>query len=133
MLGDFADVQIAKQSCAFFVKENIRTFDVSVENFEIVKAGQRLQGADQHPPNLVFSECSFVLFVFYDFLIEISVTCVVHHYAQSFTLVNERFFVTYNVLVLNRGQDSDLIKSVLLLLLTQILKRNFLQGVSLAI
>ena len=120
MLGDFADIQIAKKSCAFFVKENIRTFDVSVENFEIVKAGQRLQRADQHSPDLVLCKCSFFLLVFYNFLIEISVTCVVHHYAQSFTLVNERFFVTYNVLVLNRGQDSDLIKSVLLLLLTQV-------------
>jgi hypothetical protein len=87
-----------------------------------VEASESLQGAYQGPPYLVFCEVSFFFFVFDDLLVQVTITRVVHYDAKGFTLINKRLLVTYNVFVLDRSQDSDLIKCVLLFFLTQILK-----------
>lgn len=54
----------------------------------------------------------------YDFLVEITIAGVVHHDTQGFSLVDKWLFVTYDVLVLNGGQNSNFIQSILLLFLT---------------
>jgi hypothetical protein len=43
LFGDFTDIQITEQGCALFIKEDVRTFYISVENLQVVEAGKGLE------------------------------------------------------------------------------------------
>lgn len=82
---------------------------------------------------MVIGEESLILFMLHNFLVKITITGVVHNDAQSFTLVDKRLFVTYDVFMLDRSQDSDFVKGIFLFFLAEIFERNLFKSVELAI
>ena len=68
-----------------------------------------------------------------DLLIKITVARIVHNDAQSFALVNKGLLVTYNVLVLDGSEDSDLVEGILLLFLAQIFEGHLFKRIGLAV
>ena len=117
LLGNFGHIEVAEDRTAILVQENVCGFNVSVEDLHVVEHGQSLDCANEVLPDLLFRESRFLFFVFHNFLVKISISGKVHHNTKGLALVDEALLVPDDVLVLNTGQNSDLIQGVFSLFL----------------
>ena len=84
-----------------------------MQNFLLVKCLQPPSHLDEAVPDLLFTKKDAGSLILHHFVVEVAPVSELHHYAQTTgVFVKERLLVRNNVGVLNRGQDSHLIKRI---------------------
>ena len=104
------DVHISELDHAFLGKEHVCALDVSVTNFEIMEGFEASDDLNEEVPDLLFREGSVGLFVIVYEHQEVTTVGVLHHKAQTSSLVlKESLFVANHVRVVDRGENAYLI------------------------
>ena len=104
------DIHISELDYAFLGKEHVGTLDVSVTNFEIMEGFEASDDLNEEVPDLLFREGSVGLFVIVYEHQEVTTVGVLHHKAQTSSLVlKESLLVANHVRVVDRGENAYLI------------------------
>lgn len=116
-LGNFRDVEISELDDAILGDENVGAFDISMDNFQIMQGFEAANNLNKIVPYCFFCELGSAFFMFLDSLQQVSSVGQLHDDAKaSFLVLKEGLFVSDNVWVVDRGENSDFVDGVLLLL-----------------
>lgn len=109
-LGYLGDIEVAKLDHALLGHEQIGTLDVSVDYFEIMKGLQSSHRLDEEVPDLLLGELCLLLFVLLNCLQQIAAVCELHNDTEtSFLVIKEGIFVSDDIRVVDRGENSNFI------------------------
>ena len=99
-----------------------------------MEGSQPSDNLNEYVPNFLLLDVGFSFLVAADLLEHVSVVCVLHHQAQAGRrLINERLLEPNHVRLVNTGQDSHFIQSILFLFFGQLEHFDLLQGVDVVI
>ena len=117
-LGNFGDIEITEFDHTVLGQENVGTLDISVNDGEIMESFQASHDLDEVVPDLFLSKLGSLLFVFLDSLEQIAVVGLLHDDAKAICgIFEEGLLVCDDIRVVNRSQNSNLVDSILFLLL----------------
>ena len=115
------DIHVSELNNAFLCKEHVCTLDVSVANFEIMEGFETSDDLNEEVPDLLFREGTVGLFVIVNEHQEVATVSVLHHDAQTTSLVlKESLLVANHIRVVDRGENAHLIERILLLFGTEL-------------
>ena len=116
------------------MQKDVRRLHVSMLYPQSVQCFETSRHAYKDPPDVILLKVRLSLLMVHYLLIHISILCVFHHNAESlFWFFNECFFIANHVLMLDWGEDSDLVQCVLSLLHWQWTHVDLLQCISLLV
>lgn len=109
-LGYLGDIEVSELDHALLGHEQIGTLDVSVDYFEIMKGLQSSHRLDEEVPDLLLGELCLLLFVLLNCLQQIAAVCELHNDTEaSFLVIKEGIFVSDDIRVVDRGENSNFI------------------------
>lgn len=74
----------------------------------------------EYPPYVILLKVGLSLLQVNDLLVDVPVICVLHNDAEALLrILDERLFITDDIRMLDRSQDSDLVEGIFSLFLTQ--------------
>ena len=128
-LCDFRDIEIAELYKTILRQKYVRTLNVPVYDFLLVKGIKARYHLEENRPNLsllhVVVRC---LFQCIDLGLQIPTVCELHHNAERGSgLLKEGLLVASHVAVLNGGQNSYFVDSVVLFFLGKLGKLDLHQ------
>ena len=104
LLSDLTHIHISELHSTVRTKEDVCTFDVSVDDILGMESHQAFHHLPEDVPDLVLFDEGLELLGLRDFGIKITAVGHLHDNAQNFgALVEEGLFVTNHVLVVYRG------------------------------
>ena len=110
LFGNLRYIQVSQFDCAILSQEYVRTLDVSVENFQIMKCFHSANNLNEVVPYFLLREMSVLLLVIINELHHVTAICVLHDNTQGGRRVLKKcLFVADNVLMLDGGKDADLV------------------------
>lgn len=93
--GNFRHVQIAEFGHPVLLKENIRAFEIAMQNVAYVECFQCLDHLEYDFPNVTLINLAVAFLILDDFLVEITIVEIVHHDAEARSGIFKKcFFVT---------------------------------------
>lgn len=117
-----------------FTKEYVGTFKVSVEDFLAVEDVQRSSHLDENSPDVLFGDFLPGLLVLNNFFVKVRIICKFHNKAKTWGfLLKKSFFVTDDGLVLDGGQNSNLVQRIFFFLLGEAPHSYLLESVDLPV
>jgi hypothetical protein len=106
-------IKIAQKRRSVLAEHNIGWFNVSMDDTHSVQTLKSFEDFGSPLPDLLFSEGLASVEAGFDFISEISSVCQFHNQRQfSFVFVEDGLSILDNVGVVDRGQNSDLTKSI---------------------
>lgn len=116
LLRDLRHIQVPKLKDIFSCHEDIRAFQISVQDSQVVKDLQSSGHMDDRTPDFRLFEVSLGFDMVVDLFENVTGFSDLHDNAQSLRgVVEERLFVVDDVGVGNRCKDSHFVEGILLL------------------
>lgn len=116
-LRNLGDIEVTKLDHTLLGHEQIGTLDIPVDYFEIMEGLQSSHRLDQEVPDLLLRELCLLLFVLLDCLQQIATVCQLHYDTEtSFLVVKEGILVSDDIRMVDGGENSNFIQSILLFL-----------------
>ena len=132
--SNFRNIQITKFHHSVFRKEDIGTFYISMDDLFIMERFQAQHHLVENGPNVSFLGKARGLFSIVDFSLEITIVTIFHHDAEAIGMrLEESFFVSGDIWMLNRSQNSYFIQCIFFFFLRKLHHFYFFKGVSLFI
>lgn len=127
----FGHVQIAEFNDPLLGQEQVRTLDIPVANFQIVKGFQPSDDLNQVVPDFLFIEFLTCLLLLRDQLEHVPTVGVLHHDAEAVRRVlEEGLLVADHIGVVDAREDAHLIQGVLLFFAAQFLHFDLFHSVN---
>ena len=120
---DLAHVKITKFHSAIFRQENVCVFNVSVDYLLLVKVMETCNHLVENRPNLCLLHKLWSLLALVNFWLEVAAVCILHNDAEGAGwLFEEGLLVACDVGVVDWGQDTHFVDSILFFLCWQLAK-----------
>ena len=114
--GNFRNIKISQLDHAVLGQEDVGTFNISMYNLPTMQAHQPEHHLVEYRPYVIFLGKLGRFLSIINFSLQIAVIAVFHHDAQAVgMLLKEGLFITCDVWVFDRGQDSYFIQSIFFL------------------
>jgi len=130
LLYYFRDVEVSQLGLHVLEQKDVRALHVTMQNPSLVESVEATDDLNEDVPDLLLLEVGLSLLIVTDLLKYVAVISILHDQAQSRTrFVNKGIFISNDVGVVNRGQNSHFVQRILLLFVREVQHLNFLKGV----
>ena len=120
-LHDLRDVEVSELRLHVSVEEDVGRLHIAVQDLPIMQSFEASYDLDEDIPYFLLFDVGFAFLITADLLKDVAIVSVLHHKTKARAgLVYESLLVGYDVLMVDAGQNSDLVQCILLLFVGEV-------------